>query len=539
MSGGKETPRQKMIGMMYLVLTALLALNVSKEILNAFITIEEGLNVTNTNFDGKNGILYEKFEKAMQDNKTKTKPFYDKAQIAKKESAELCTYIDELKSEIYSEVQKLTKEQADTFHLKYLSSLDNYDIPTHLLIGENPEAATGKSIELKQKLQEIRKKLIELVPEKERAGLKLGLNTDDVYSVAEEKTISWENNLFYHIPTAAVMSSLAMLKNEVKNAESDVVAVLLKEIDANDFKFDAIEAKVVAPTSYILSGEKYTADIFVSAHSSTQNPEIVIGRIDTTNRAQPKIIGEAKSVPVINGVGKYEISTGAEGVQTYSGLINVKAPDGSVKSYKFNQEYMVAKPAMSVSPTKMNVFYIGVENPVDITVAGAAPTDVVATLSGGVGTITNSGQGHFIVKVTKGDANQMMDVNVAIKSKNSTKAMGKMSFRIRKVPDPLSKYAGIVGDGKVKKAELVAAAGVVASLDNFPFDLKFPVVSWTMSVSINGAYVDYSAQGPGATQQMRDLLAKVKPGQKVLIEDVKVQKPEGIQKIPGCVLKVM
>src|SRR3954471_21696412 len=115
MSGGKETPRQKMIGMMYLVLTALLALNVSKEILNAFVIVENGLNTTNTNFDGKNGVLYSKFEKAMADNKTKTEPWYKKAMEVKKKAADLCKMVDDIKSELYLAVQKLpSKEVADT-----------------------------------------------------------------------------------------------------------------------------------------------------------------------------------------------------------------------------------------------------------------------------------------------------------------------------------------------------------------------------------------------------------------------------------------
>jgi gliding motility-associated protein GldM len=536
MSGGKETPRQKMIGMMYLVLTALLALNVSKEILNAFVAIEEGLNTTNVNFDGKNGILYSKFEKAMADNKTKTKPWYDKAQQAKKMSAELCAYIDELKSELYQGVQKVPKEVADTFQLKYLDSKDNYDIPTHILIGENPENATGKAKDLKQKIEDFKKNMTALVPEKERGGLKLGLSTEDVYSVAEEKKVTWESNIFYHNPIAAVMSAFAKIKNDVKNAESDVVSTLLKSIDANDFKFDAIEAKVVAPTSYIMQGEKYTADIFVSAHSSTQNPEVVIGNVDTSNKVAPKIIGSPTVVPVSDGVGKYEVSTGSEGLQEYQGLINVKAPDGSIKSYPFRGEYMVARPSMAVSPTKMNVFYIGVENPVDISVAGAAPTDVNATITGGGGSIINKGQGHYIVKVTSGNE---CSVNVSIKSKNGTsKSMGAMKFRVKKVPSPQASFAGVVGDGKVSKGELMNAGGVIPKLDDFVFDLKFPVVSWNMSVFVNGAYADYTAQGAGATSAMKELLAKVKPGQKVLIEEVKVQCPDGVRKITGCVLKV-
>jgi gliding motility-associated protein GldM len=536
MSGGKETPRQKMIGMMYLVLTALLALNVSKEILNAFVTVEAGLNTTNVNFDGKNGILYSKFEKAMADNKTKTKPWYDKAMIAKAKSAELCKFIDELKSELYMEVQKLpSKEVADTFQLKNLDSKDNYDTPTHFMIGEDPENATGKAKDLKEKIEAYKKDLTNLIPEKERAGLRLGLSTEDVYSVSEEMVVKWENNAFYHNTMAATMTIFAALKNDVKNAESDVVNTLLKAIDANDFKFDAIEAKVVAPTSYIVAGEKYTADIFVSAHSSTQSPQIVIGAVDTSDRKMPKITGNAVEVPVTEGVGKYEVNTGAEGVQEYNGLINVKAPDGTIKAYPFHGEYMVARPSMAISPTKMNVFYIGVENPVDISVAGAAPTDVQATITGGGGSIINKGQGHYIVKVASGNE---CSVNVSIKTKTGSKSMGAMKFRVKKVPSPQASFAGVIGDGKVTKGELMNAGGVIPKLDDFVFDLKFPVVSWNMSVFVNGAYADYSAQGANATGQMKELLAKAKPGQKILIEEVKVQCPDGVRKITGCVLKV-
>lgn len=522
MSGGKETPRQKMIGMMYLVLTALLALNVSKEILNAFVIIEDGLNVTNKNFDSKNELLYSKFSKALSENKTKTKPWFDKAQDAKKKSAELCSFIDEIKSEMYQKIQKIDKTVADTFQLKNLDSKDENNIPTQLMIGAGADAehATGKAKDLKEKIEAYKKEMTALVPKAEQAGLKLGLSTEEMYSVGDQKMVPWEANLFEHQPVAAVLSVLAKIKNDIKNAESDVVSTLLKSVDANDFKFDAIEAKVVAPTSYVMSGEEYTADIFVSAHSSTQNPEVIVG-------------GNQK-IEVTEGVGKYVVHTGSEGVQEYSGVINVKAPDGSIKPYPFKGEYTVARPAMAISPTKMNVFYIGVENPVDISVAGGAPSEVIATLSGG-GNIVNKGQGHYIVNVKSGNE---CSVNVALKTKTGSKSMGSMKFRVKKVPSPQASYAGVVGDGKVSKGELLSAGGVIPKLEDFVFDLPFPVVSWNMSVFINGGYADYSATGPGATAAMKEVLNKVKAGQKVLIEEVKVKCPEGVRKITGCVLKI-
>jgi len=113
-----------------------------------------------------------------------------------------------------------------------------------------------------------------------------------------------------------------------------------------------------------------------------------------------------------------------------------------------------------------------------------------------------------------------------------------MKFRVKKVPSPQASYAGVVGDGKVSKGELMNAGGVIPKLEDFVFDLKFPVVSWNMSIFVNGVYADYTAQGASATGQMKEILAKVKPGQKVLIEEVKVQAPDGVRKITGCVLKI-
>ena len=529
-----------MIGMMYLVLTALLALNVSKEILNAFVIVEDGLNSTNNNFDGKNGVLYAKFEKAKADNPVKTKPFYDKAQIVRKNAADLCKMVDDIKSDLYLKVQGLpSKQVADTFKLKQLDSKDNYDIPTHYMLGADPEApgADAHAIPLKNALIKYKKDLTALVPEKEKANLKLGLNTEDVYSTNDEKKISWEFNNFDHTTMAATMCILAGLKNDVKNAESDVVNALLKEITANDFSFDKVEPKIVAESNYIISGEEYKADIFMSAHSSTQNPQVLVGNVDSSQKPM-KIIGTPIDVPVSDGMGKFVVKTGNEGLQEYSGIINVKDPHGVVKPYPFKASYTVAKPSFAISPTKMNVFYIGVENPVDISVAGAAPQNVVPSISGGGGVIVNKGQGHFIVTVkTQGECN----VGVSIKDPktNTAKSMGTpMKFRVKIVPNPTTSFAGQIGDGNVSVAEIKNAPGVIANLADFPFELKFPVVSWNMSVNVNGLQVDEPAVGPAVTAKQKLLLDKVKKNGRVIIEQVFIMKPEGKAHITGCILKV-
>lgn len=535
MSGGKESPRQKMIGMMYLVLTALLAMNISKDVLLAFITVEHGLNNTNTNFDQKNNVLYAKFDKAMAENKTKTKPWADKAFKVREEAEKLCKYIDEIKSELYILAQpELTKAIADTFHLKDGLSNDNYDIPTNYLIGPEIANPTGKGVDVKKKIAEFRKMILDLVPEKDKAGFKMGLLTEDQYDSHAQKSLPWEVYNFDHTTMAACMCLLAGVKNEVKNAESDIVTLLLRAIDAGDFKFDIVTAKVVAPTSYVVLGEEYTADIFVAAYSSTTDPEVLVGDVDTLTNT---IRGASSIVPVSGGLGKYTIKPTSEGMQTWGGIVNVKAPDGSIKPYSFTSSYMVARPSFAVSPTKMNVFYIGVPNPVSISAAGVAPTNVVANLAGD-GRIDSKGQGNYEVFVKSG-TKCVINVSAKDPRTNSTKSMGQgLEFRIKKVPSPNAKFAGVIGDGAISKGELQAAGGIFADLSDFVFDLKFPVTAWTVSMNINGLFQDYSARGPGITPEMRALLSKAKKGSKILIENVHVQAPDGDRKITGCNIKI-
>lgn len=541
MAGGKETPRQKMIGMMYLVLTALLAMNVSKDILNAFVTINESLVKTNANFDAKNDVTSNAFEIALLNDERKTKQFYNAAKSIRSKAKDIDKFIIELKSELFQHVDKLEKATADTIQLARFGSKDNYDAPTHYLIGDDPEKATGKAVELKEKITNFRKDILGLI----KASVKkpgaaasfeqgLGLKTDRVYSLFEEMEVSWENNLFYHVPLAAVIAHLSRIQNEVKNCEGDAINMLYSEISASDFKFDTLAAKVVAPTSYVLTGNEYTADIFVAAFSTTQNPQIWLGEVDSvTNKIKGPV--DSNTVKVSRGIGTYTIKTGGEGLQKYSGLIRVKSPDNSYKSYPFTSSYMVARPAASVSPDKMNVFYIGVDNPVTITAAGVAPSDLSPSITGGSLTKA-SGPGQYVVRVSGGT---LATVNVGAKISGNNQNMGSFKFRVKRVPDPVAYFAGKKGDDKIGKGELLVTQGVMAKLENFDFDLKFDIKSFDITMSAGGGIATASSNSNRITSEQANLLKNAKTGTRVFIENVRAMGPDGVmRKIPGVNLKV-
>lgn len=543
MSSGKQTPRQKMIGMMYLVLTALLALNISKEIINSFMVIEKGLIQTNKGIDSKNGILYSQFDLAMANDKIKTKPFYEKAIAIKAKSTELSKYLKGLKAELKASVEYGHDPSAemiaigDTLRSTLLSLPDNYDVPTNIMIGSDPANVTGKAAELKVKLGEYKAFLLSQLSPEQQASVQENLKTLDTkeqFNASEEKMVSWEWYNFYHMPIVAMLANIERMDNDVKNAEGEVVAELLSSVSKNDFKFDTLAAKVVAPTSYVLTGEDYTASIFVAAFSTTANPQVWLGEVDSVTKTIKGPV-DSTSVKVNRGVGTLTVKTSATGIQKWGGLIRVKKPDNTWEQYPFKSDYIVAAPSAAVFLEKMNVFYIGVDNPITISAAGVAPGDLQPSLAGG--SMRPAGKpGSYIVRVTSGTK---ATLNVGAKLNNVNKSMGSFVFRIKRVPDPVAFVGSIKGDGVMTKAELNNQSGIFARMEGFDFDLSFSVMSYILSINVNGVFVEKKGNGPAITPEMKSLLAGVRPGNKVFFEQVTVKGPDGtLRKIPGVNIKV-
>jgi gliding motility-associated protein GldM len=550
MAGG-GTPRQKMIGMMYLVLTALLALNVSKSILDSFVVVNEGLEKTTENFGKKNEQSYKAFEMAMKGKEAeKAKPYNELALKAKKICSELVEYVDVMKKMAIQETDKLQKEVADTISLHYVNAKDNFDVPAQVLLGseEAPKKDKYSMADLKIQINKLREELVSIFEKNPKLflpnvikdmKLKLegDLHTEDPRPVEGMAQETWEMEKVLHVPLAAVITNLTAIQADVRNAESDVVSQLLNSINAADFKFDKLVAKVIAPSSYLIVGQEYKADVLLVAFNSTQNPEIVVGPCDTTRADENKdpMRGPGKPIPVEGGLGKYKAGTGAEGPQKWSGCIKVANPTGGFKYYPFASEYMVARPAATVSADKMNVFYIGVENPVTISCPGVALSDLVPSLQGSGSIAPAAEKGKFTVKVSGGiDAT----INVSAKMGKDTKPMAGIKFRVKKLPDPVAICAGTKG-GSVKKSALSAAGGVIAKYENFDFDLKISVSSFNLTVNVGGEFKTYEAKGNQFTAAQIDAINKVKNNGRVIIEDIKCNLPDGTKRDLGTItLKV-
>lgn len=519
MASAKDTPRQKMIGMMYLVLTALLALNVSKDILDAFVIVNKGLENSNINVTERNENLYSDFDLAKTVDPIQITPSWKKAQEARKESEKLVKYIDELQKQLVTQTEKVSPVIADTLQMQNIENKDRYDTPTNILIGDSEDGSKGASRELKDKLIKFREQLTSYILPKDRKNVRVDINTDDPKS--SEDNENWELYNFYDRPLVACLTILTKLKNDVKSSESLVVDYLLKQNDTEVMKFDTIAAKVVPQTNYVLLGEEYKADIFIAAFSKTKKPEITIG--------------ENNKLVVENGLGKYNIKTDKEGIVDYKGTIKLVSAKGKEVLFPFNSQYIVARPSLTVSADAMNVVYQGLDNPVSVSVPGI-PNEKLS-VSATNATLVASGNGKYIVKVKGG---RTVDVNVfATMESGEKRSMGTISLRVKHIPKPTAQYGSLKESGTMSKSEASVQLGLSAYYENFDFNIIPKVKSFHMSVFSSSGYIDLVSNSNMLTPEMKQVLQQLRKNQKIIFEDIHAVGPDGIEvKLSPLTIKI-
>lgn len=532
MAGYKETPRQKMIGMMYLVLTALLALNVSKQILDAFVVVNESMEVTNDNFSKKLDNTYSKFKIQYQLNPNKVGPYWEKAQKAHQLSQDLEKYVDSIKFVIIMETDKLPSlDDAKKLELRNAKRKDNYDVPTRFFIGSSPDGSAGEAKKLRERIEAYKKQMLDLVDPKYRNTIKIGLDTEGPFYDADGQKQNWEMHNFYRTILAATVTILNKIKAEVYNAEFDVVSNLFSAIDATNFKFDKIAAKVIPKSNYVFLGEEYQAEIIVAAYDTKQVPDVryVMG----SDSLPPSGFDRATPIEGADGVVTLKLSGNGEGLKKYAGMIKVVSPLGDTMTFHFNSEFIVAKPALTISPTKMNVFYVGVDNPISISVPGG-PERITPTVS--VGRIRAEGKDWIVSDLPKGTKEAVVTVNAVFSGK--TKNMGSYSFRLKRVPDPIAKIGG-KNEGYISKSLLLASPYLVPEMPvGFDFDLKYTVISFTFVTESSGDIFETKVQGNRLSPDIVKMITNAKKNKRIWFEDISVRGPDGDRNVASISLKV-
>lgn len=513
MSGGNcpETPRQKMIGMMYLMLTAMLALNVSGDLLNAFNLVDQSIRGQIGATDDKLGLTMMTFSNKAAENPEKVKPKYDLAQKVKALSDSMYNNLQDLKCLFVLKADGPGTEEEPMTPEHYLST-SNQDIAAQVMIVEQPGNERYKK--LKEDILAYRDAILEIC--KPDSGMPVdsalvnsinaSINVDDPPVAADGEQKHWENQIFEHIPLAATMCLMSAIQSNVRNVETDVVNYLYKMVDAASFKFSELVPLIIPEAQYVIQGGEYKASIMLAAYDPTMEPIVSVG---------------GEKLPVEYGQGKYRATASSVGMKSYNALLQIPDPvTGVLKPYQVEGKYEVGAPSLVVSATKMNAMYRGLMNPIEVSVAGVSPSDLQVACAGGA--MSKASEGYQVKPSAAKEITITVTSNIGGKSQN----YGSKKFRVFDVPDPVVVFEG-AKNGKFKKSD-VGKAEVKADLKDFVFDVKFQVTQFAVSTTKNGFLVSETVKGGGKLdKKAQDLIRGVSRNGKVFVESVRAKGPDG------------
>ncbi len=511
-SNSPNSPRQKMINLMYLVFIAMLALNVSSEVLDGFELVEESLLRSVKSSSTRNDFIFQDLETYHTTNPEKTEIWYRRAAQVKAKSDSLFNYIQDLKVKI---VKKADGKEGDPENLQHPDDL-NASFEVMFEKGKNDAK------KLKVNLDDYRSFVVSMVADStKRHIIENNLSTTPSKKAKMNKQ-TWEESMFDKMPMAAAVTLMTKMQNDIRYAEGEVLSDLLKNIDVRDFRVNKIEAFVIPQSQVVMRGSNYSADIVLSAQDSTQRPKVFVN-----GRFLP---AEAN--------GKFTVGTGSVGTFPVTGYIESSRGDGSSTRWDFSTQYFVVEQSATVAPTLMNVLYAGYDNPIEIAVPGVASQNVTATMTNG--RLTPKAGGWVAVPSKVGT-----DAVITVSAKMSdgrTLSMNK-SLRVVQLPDPTPyiQYTDANGtpvrfkkSGRFSKSVLLNTNELRAAIDDGLLNVEFTVVRFeTMTFDQFGNSMRDASDGQRFSQRQKDRIRDLARGKTLLLRGVIARGPDGTEREIG------
>lgn len=495
MSIPKE-PRQLMINLMYLVLTALLALNVSAEIINAFFSLNSGIKSSNVIVSSSNEKIKGAIDKQADAYKNPiNEGFRNDAVKAIEISKEFCTYMDGVTSELTEKAGGPDTEHYKDGRPKHFK---DKDVTTRWFIMEK------KGDEIEAKVRETREKLLNVIrdpKDKEVIAKSMPLNIEELPAGVK----SWVELKFKQMPVAAVMPLFTKMQADAKTSETAILNYLAGKVNGNDIKFDNFKVAIAPKTGYVIAGEKFEADVYLAAFSSNPGTGVSIN-----------VNGQGLALK--EGVAHYETTSNEIGKKTVNATANIVNPlTKETKSVKGEFTYEVGRRSVAVSADKMNVFYIGVDNPISVAAAGVSSNDLRVNATGV--TLSGSGSKYTVTAKTPGDA------TIAVSGGGLNQSF---AFRVKRIPDPVAQLpigtgggGGAIGNGTFK-----AVSSLVAVLKGFDFDAKCAIQSFNFTyLAKRQDPVVYPNSGGSYNSNISGAVQKAKPGDTYYFDEVKARCP--------------
>ena len=501
----RMSPRQKMINLMYIVLTAMLALNVSSDVLNGFTLVEDGLKRTNSNVSDRNAALYMHLEGFTRQNPQKGKPWLDKAADVRRQTLSLYKYIDSLKLAIVRDADGVDGK------VDNILNQDNLEASSKVMV------TYGNGAKLERRLAAYRKYIAAYIADpKKQAAIQKALATEPVLQKGSMIKVPWVSGMFENMPVVASVTLLSKLQNDLLFAEGEALQTLVASVDAGDVRVNKLDAFVIPNSKLVMRGGKYSADIVLAAVDTTQRPAIFVN---------------GRQLPA--NTRTYEFMAGQTGTFTSSGYLDVTRGDGTTSRYPFQSDYTVIEPTATVSATMMNVLYAGINNPISISVPGVAQNAVSATMTNG--SLTRSGD-HWNAHPTRVGAECVITVTATLEGRSQT--VSTSTFRVRKLPDPTAYIAykdskgnenHYKGSKPFAKSLLLAANGLDAAIDDDLLNVHYSVVDFETIVfdSMGNAMPEKSA-GSRFSERQKTSFRRLSRGKRFYITRIRAKGPDGI-----------
>ncbi|MCR4957737.1 MAG: gliding motility protein GldM [Prevotella sp.] len=508
------SPRQKMINLMYVVLMAMLALNVSNEVLNGFAIVQESLNRTTENATQENQVIYDDFEQQMAANPQKVKEWYDKAMLVKEMSQKLYGLASELKMAIAKEAdgQKGNPES--------LQNKEDLEAANQIMLAPG----RGRGEELKKAIETYREGILAMVTDSvKRQHIASDLTTEVPSGILGK---NWQEYMFEAMPAVAAITMLTKLQNDVRNAEKEVLHTLVQNIDVKDIRVNLLDAFVIPNSQTIVQGDRFSARIVMAAIDTTQVPEIYIGD---------------RKVELPDNV--YETVCSRTGDFTLSGYIQTINGNGDRIRRDFSQKYTVVEPSATVSADLTRMLYAGYANPISVSVPGVPLNKISASMTNG--TLTPNGAGKYIAHPTK--IGQDAVITVTSTNTGRPQTMGTFTFRVRKLPDP-TPYIDITDEagnparfkgGNMPKGSLMAVETIGAAIDDGILDIGFRVQSFeTVFFDNMGNAKPLASDGARFSAAQKDQFRKLNRGRRFYISRVVAVGPDGIERTLTAAMEI-
>lgn len=504
----KLTPRQKMINLMYVVLMAMLAMNVSSDVLQGFQLVDEGLNRSKENSNSQNEAIYQALADAMKQNPEKTREWYTRANEVRKMSDSLYNFVEELKLKI---VREADGEDGDINDIK---SRDNLEASTHVMLAPG----VGQGDELKKSIDGFRSKVVKMVTDSVQQNIISNNLSTEVPLKAKALGKNWQEYMFENTPVVAAVTLLTKIQTDLRHAEGEILHQLVANIDVKDVRVNQISAFVIPNAQTVVRGGKFTAQIVMAAVDTTQRPDIYVGNtlLKSSN-------------------GRYETVCGSTGDFTLKGYIQMRNGNGEIIRRDFTQPYTVVEPSATVSATMMNMLYAGYQNPISVSVPGVPINKVNLSMTNG--SLTKKGNGEYIAVPSK--VGEDVTFTVTADNDGRQQEMGKFTFHVRKLPDPTGyiQYTDSKGNttrfkgGRISKQAIMSAGGIGAAIDDGILDISFKVLGFqTYFVDNMGNVVPEASNSASFTPSQVAKIRSLNRGKLFNISSIRVVGPDGIER---------